>query len=133
MMKMMDKTNIDFIGPRYYCMAGSLILIVLGLIATAVRGQGMLQHRLHRRHAGHDPARTRTTRPSRTCRSRKRAEFVREKADEVLPDVTVESLRVGDDKSLTRGSTSARPTTEPEHVKTGDPGCVRPDAWRASR
>ena len=35
MLKMMDKTNIDFIGPRYYCMAGSLILIVLGLIATA--------------------------------------------------------------------------------------------------
>ena len=41
MMKMLDKTNIDFIGPRYYCMAGSLILIVLGLIATGVRGRGM--------------------------------------------------------------------------------------------
>ena len=33
MLKMLDKTNIDFIGPRYYCMAGSLILIVLGLVA----------------------------------------------------------------------------------------------------
>ena len=41
MMKLMDKTNIDFIGPRYYCMAGSVILIVLGLIATGVRGRGM--------------------------------------------------------------------------------------------
>ena len=41
MLKLMDKTNIDFIGPRYYCMAGSLILIVLGLIATGVRGQSM--------------------------------------------------------------------------------------------
>ena len=33
MMKMMDKTNFDFIGPRHYCMAGSLIVIVLGLVA----------------------------------------------------------------------------------------------------
>ena len=41
MLKMLDKTNIDFIGPRYYCMAGSLILIVLGLIATGIRGEGM--------------------------------------------------------------------------------------------
>jgi len=41
MLKLMDKTNIDFIGPRYYCMAGSLILIILGLIATFVRGQTM--------------------------------------------------------------------------------------------
>ena len=56
MLKMMDKTNFDFIGPRYYCMAGSLILIVLGLVATVVRGQGDVQHRLHRRHPGHDPA-----------------------------------------------------------------------------
>jgi SecD/SecF fusion protein len=41
MLKMLGKTNIDFIGPRYYCMAGSSILIILGIIATAVRGQGM--------------------------------------------------------------------------------------------
>jgi SecD/SecF fusion protein len=34
MLKILDKTNIDFVGPRYYCMGGSLILIVLGLIAT---------------------------------------------------------------------------------------------------
>ena len=30
MLKMMDKTNIDFIGPRKACMAASVILIVLG-------------------------------------------------------------------------------------------------------
>ena len=41
MLKMMGKTNIDFIGPRYICMAGSLILIVLGLIATYIRGPSM--------------------------------------------------------------------------------------------
>jgi SecD/SecF fusion protein len=32
MMKMMDKTNIDFIGPRYYCITGSIIVIALGLV-----------------------------------------------------------------------------------------------------
>ena len=37
MLKMWDKTNIDFIGPRYYCMAGSLILILLGLVAFGLR------------------------------------------------------------------------------------------------
>ena len=34
MMKLMDKTNFDFIGPRYYCMAGSVMVIILGLVAT---------------------------------------------------------------------------------------------------
>ena len=41
MLKILDKTNFDFVGPRYYCMAGSLILIVLGLVATGIRWQGM--------------------------------------------------------------------------------------------
>ena len=56
MMKLMSKTNIDFIGPRYYCIAGSLIVIALGLGATCAAGPDDVQHRLHRRHAGHDPA-----------------------------------------------------------------------------
>ncbi|MBV8486638.1 MAG: protein translocase subunit SecD, partial [Planctomycetaceae bacterium] len=41
MLKMWDKTNIDFIGPRYYCMTGSLILILLGLVAFFARGRTM--------------------------------------------------------------------------------------------
>jgi SecD/SecF fusion protein len=100
MLKMMDKTNIDFIGPRYYCMAGSLIVIVLGLIATAVRGQGMFNIdftggtlvtiRLNEQ----DPA-------VKALSDSHRAEFVREKAG-ILPDVTVESLRVSNDKTLSR-------------------------------
>ena len=56
--------------------------------------------------------------------SRKRAEFVRAEGRRALPDVTVESLRVGGDKSLTRFNIR---TTEqkPEQVKTGDPRGVR--------
>ncbi len=56
MLKLMDKTNIDFIGPRKICMAASIVLIALGLAARSMRGVGDVQHRLHRRHPGDDPA-----------------------------------------------------------------------------
>ena len=108
MLKMLDKTNIDFIGPRYYCMAGSVILIVLGLIATGVRWQGMFNIdftggtlvtiRLNE----NDPS-------VKTLSESQRAELVRKKAS-VLPDVTVESLRMGERQASWRGSTSAPPT-----------------------
>jgi len=115
MLKMLDKTNIDFIGPRYYCMAGSVILIVLGLIATVVRGQSMFNIdftggtlvtiRLNE----NDPA-------VQALGESRRAELVREKATSVLPDVTVESLRIGNDTKLARFNirTTAQ---DPEEVK----------------
>ncbi len=114
MLKMLGKTNIDFIGPRYICMTGSLILIVLGLVATVYRGKGMFNIdftggtlvtiRLNE----NDPA-------VKALSESRRAEFVREKAHQ-LPDVTVESLRVSNDKSLTRFN--IRTTNEkPEDVK----------------
>jgi SecD/SecF fusion protein len=100
MLKILDKTNIDFIGPRYICMAGSLILIVLGLIATGIRNKGMFNIdftggtlvtiRLNE----NDPSVARLS-------ESQRAQFVRDKARD-LPDVTVESLHIGEDKSLAR-------------------------------
>ncbi len=115
MLKLMDKTNIDFIGPRYICMAGSLILIVLGLIATFVRGQTMFNIdftggtlvtiRLDEKDPSVQP-----------LSESKRAELVRQKATSVLPDVTVESLRITGDKSLARFN--IRTTDQsPEQVK----------------
>ena len=92
MLKLMDKTNIDFIGPRKYCMTASVILIIFGLVATAARGVGMynidftggtlVTIRLNE----NDPQVKNLTAAQRTS-------FVREKAK--LPDVTVESLSVG--------------------------------------
>src|SRR5262249_4136518 len=115
MLKMLGKTNIDFIGPRYYCMAGSLILIVLGLIATAVRGQGIFNIDF----TGGTLVTIRLNENDQTVHDlsdSRRAEFVREKAVPVLPDVTVESLRVSDDTRLTRFN--IRTTDDkPEHVK----------------
>jgi SecD/SecF fusion protein len=102
MLKMMGKTNIDFIGPRYYCMAGSLILIVLGLIATYIRGPSMFNIDF----TGGTLVTIRLNEDDPDVKARavsesKLAEMVREKA-RALPDVTVESLRVTGDKSLAR-------------------------------
>ncbi|HZW30860.1 MAG TPA: protein translocase subunit SecF, partial [Isosphaeraceae bacterium] len=114
MMKLMDKTNFDFIGPRYYCMAGSVILIVLGLIATVIRGQGMFN--IDFTGGTLVTIRLNEDDPSvKTLSESSRAEFVREKARQ-LPDVTVESLRVGNDQRLARFN--IRTTDQnPEKVK----------------
>ena len=115
MLKLMDKSNFDFIGPRHYCMAGSLVVIVLGLIATFARGQGMFNidftggTLVTIRLNDNDPA-------VKPLSESQRAQLVRQKAS-VLPDVTVESLRLTDDKRLARFN--IRTTEEKlEKVKT---------------
>ena len=90
--KMWDKTNIDFVGPRYYCMAISLVVILLGLAAFFARGRTMYNIDF----TGGTLVTIRLNEGDAKVRSlsdSQRTEFVREKAG-VLPDVTVESLRV---------------------------------------
>ena len=112
MLKMMDKTNIDFIGPRHFCMAGSVILIVLGLVAFFARGRTMynidftggtlVTIRLNE----DDPSVKELSESSgRTSSARRRA---------CLPDVTVESLNVGDDKRLARFNIRTTENEQPE-------------------
>jgi SecD/SecF fusion protein len=120
MLKLWDKTNIDFIGPRYICMAGSLILIVLGLVAFFARGRTMYNIDF----TGGTLVTIRLNENDPTVQSlteSRRAEFVRQKAS-VLPDVTVESLRVGDDTRLARfnirtTATDTDKTAEKDRVK----------------
>jgi len=101
MRKMLGKTDIDFIGPRYYCMAGSLILIVLGIIATGVRGQGMFN--IDFTGGTLVTIRLNEDDPSvKPLTESQRAQLVRKRATSVLPDVTVESLRMGEDKRVAR-------------------------------
>jgi SecD/SecF fusion protein len=114
MLKILDKTNIDFVGPRYYCMVGSLILIVLGLIATAYRWQGMFNIDF----TGGTLVTIRLNEDDPEVKNRsesERAALVRSKASK-LPDPTVESLRMGDDKKVARFNIR---TTDPnlDHVK----------------
>jgi SecD/SecF fusion protein len=114
MLKMLGKTDIDFIGPRYYCMAGSVLLIVLGLIATAVRGQGMFN--IDFTGGTLVTIRLNEADPSvKPLTESQRAELVRQKA-RMLPDVTVESLRVGEDTSLARFNIRTT-DQDPERVK----------------
>ena len=116
MLKMMDKTNIDFIGPA---------LLLHGRLADPDR-PGADRHvrpRAERCSTSTSPAgrwsrsgSTRTTRRSRRCPTPSRAASSSARRPSVLPDVTVESLRVSSDKSLTRFN--IRTTDQnPEHVK----------------
>ncbi len=97
MLKMMDKTHIDFIGPRKICMTVSVILIALGLVATGLRGRGM--YNIDFTGGTLVTIRLDETDPKvKDLSESGRTTFVREKAG-LLPDVTVESLSVGGDKS----------------------------------
>jgi SecD/SecF fusion protein len=41
MLRMMTTTNWDFLGKRWICIAGSVVLIVLGVVAVGVRGSNI--------------------------------------------------------------------------------------------
>jgi SecD/SecF fusion protein len=94
MIKFMDRTNIDFIGPRRYFMIGSLIVIIAGLAVFIVRrnekfnidftGGTLVTIQLD------DKA------PEiKDLSEGQRASFVRKKAGAVLLDPAVETLNVG--------------------------------------
>jgi SecD/SecF fusion protein len=115
MMKMIGKTDFDFIGPRHICMGVSLVLIVLGLVAFFARGRTM--YNIDFTGGTLVTIRLNDTDPEvKSLTESRRAGFVRERAAK-LPDVTVESLKVGNEQSLTRFNIR---TTEkdPNVVKT---------------
>lgn len=117
MMKLMGKTNFDFIGPRHVCMIGSVIVIALGLAAFFARGRTMYNIDF----TGGTLVTIRLNEDSPEVKSlteSRRAGFVREKARN-LPDVTVESLRVANDQALARfniRTTEQNPDTVKEEV-----------------
>jgi SecD/SecF fusion protein len=100
MMKMMEKTNINFIGPRHYCITGSIIMIALGLLAFYFRGQSMYNIDLTGGTLVTIRLNEADTEVKKLSQS-ERAGFVRQRAS-ALPDVTVESLKVGKEQRLTR-------------------------------
>jgi len=114
MRKMLNNPNFDFISPRHTCMRVSFLLIVLGLVAFFLRGKTMYNIDF----TGGTLVTIRLNESDnavKTLTESQRASFVRKKAG-VLPDVTVESLKVGTDKSLTRFN--IRTTNQaPEEVK----------------
>ncbi len=100
MFKMLNNPNFDFITLRHYFMAGSGLLIVLGLVAFFARGASI--YNIDFTGGSLVTIRLNETDPKIAPLSdSQRASFVRQQAS-VLPDVTVESLKLGQDKSLTR-------------------------------
>ena len=99
MRKMINNPQFDFIGPRHICMAGSLVLILLGLVAVYKRDTSMLNIDF----TGGTLVTIRLNEEDKAVTAlpeSERTRFVREKSQ--LPDVTVESLKVASDKTLTR-------------------------------
>ncbi len=100
MLKMIDKPDFDFITPRHICMTASMILIVIGLVAFFARQRSM--YNIDFTGGTLVTIRLNEDDPSvHNLTESQRASFVRKKADN-LHDVTVESLKVGGDKTLTR-------------------------------
>ncbi len=100
MLKLMDKSKIDFIGPRKACMVASVIVIAIGLGAVAARGRGMFNIDF----TGGTLVTIRLNETDSNIKDKSdsaRTQFVREKSSK-LPDVTVESLTVGGAKSGSR-------------------------------
>jgi SecD/SecF fusion protein len=99
MMKILDKTRIDFVGPRYYFMAGSVIVIALGLAAFFARGRTMYNIDF----TGGTLVTIRLNEQAPEVKNLsvdQRITYVRHKAS-VLPDITVESLNVeGEQRGL---------------------------------
>jgi SecD/SecF fusion protein len=100
MFKMLNNPNFDFISPRHYFMAASGLLIVLGLVAFFARGKSI--YNIDFTGGSLVTIRLNEADPKIAPLSdSQRAAFVRGQSS-VLPDVTVESLKLGQDKSLTR-------------------------------
>ena len=94
MLKLMDKTNIDFIGPRRIAMVVSIVLIGLGLAAVYAKGRSMLNIDF----TGGTLVTIRLAPDAEAARGRsesERVEYVRETANKILPDPAVESLNLG--------------------------------------
>jgi len=93
MMKLMNKTNIDFIGPRKIAMAVSTVVIVAGLAVFFTKGRSMYNIDFT---GGtlvtirFDPDAPEVRQLSESAR----VEFVRATADKILPNPAVETLNL---------------------------------------
>jgi SecD/SecF fusion protein len=116
MMKIMDKTNIDFIRPRYYFIAGSVVVITLGLLTFWVN-----RHRLFNiDFTGGTLVTIQLNDDSPKIKGLSeaaRASYVRTTASKVLPDATVETLNVGTEKRGVRFNVRTTDETV-KHVQT---------------
>jgi SecD/SecF fusion protein len=94
MLKMLSKTNIDFIGPRYYFMTGSAVVILAGLAVFVAKGRSMYNIDF----TGGTLVTIQLNDKAKEIADLSesdRSAYVRRVAANALPDATVETLNVG--------------------------------------
>ncbi len=94
MMKLLDKTNIDFIGPRKIAMVVSVLVIAVGLARFFTKGGSMYNIDF----TGGTLVTIRLAPDAPAIKGRpesQRVEYVRETAGKILPDPAVETLNLG--------------------------------------
>ena len=52
MLRLIGHTNIDFMGWFPYCLTASILITVMAIVVSFIRGKGLVRHRLHRRRLG---------------------------------------------------------------------------------
>lgn len=87
MLAIFGKPNFDFIGKRYICVGASVVAIVIGLSVLFFRGPGILDIDF----TGGTLAAVRFQEPTDSAK-------VRALAEKVLPDVSIETLKLLDEK-----------------------------------
>jgi SecD/SecF fusion protein len=98
MFHLIKTPSFDYVTPRHYFIIGSVIVIGIGLAATALRGGDILDIDF----TGGTAISVRLTKETETKHGKQLADFVRETALEVLPNVKVERLiseqQIGDER-----------------------------------
>ena len=99
MLRLLNKTSIDFVGPRRYCMVGSVLVIALGLSVFFGRGGAQQQGSMYNiDFTGGSLVTVRLDSEALSGQTpAARISTVRDTAGAVLPNVTVESLTVSGD------------------------------------
>ena len=94
MLKMLGKTDIDFIGPRYYFITGSIVVILAGLGLFVAKGRAMYNIDFTGGTLVTIQLNDRAPEIAKLSES-DRSAYVRQVAARALPDATVETLNVG--------------------------------------
>ncbi|MEW4567684.1 protein translocase subunit SecD [Tautonia sp. JC769] len=100
MLRLLSKTNIDFVAPRRYCMAASVVVIALGLTMFFNRGGADQRGAMYNiDFTGGTLVTLRLDDDTLEGQSPSaRVSTVRDRAGEYLPNVTVESLTIVDEE-----------------------------------
>jgi len=92
MMRILGGTQIDFLGRRYLFGAASLIVIVIGLVAVGARGKGLLDIDF----TGGVSVQVLFNKPQEKIAD------VRKALEDLLPDLAVSDVQIGDEEALKR-------------------------------